>query len=164
MYSSVFTYFTYRDRDSLLFVTALDYDSPKDPYELRLQCVELGRPASVVYESDLRLAQSYQESLEELRRAQEDRTRRLRELKEQEERDREERWEEGRRREREQYQQYSTAHMRDLLARDTNNKARVRYRGILLIWKETFGFITLSITGASYVNIRNVFLHTSDIV
>ena len=67
----------FRDRDTVLFVTVLDFDSPEQPYELRLKCVELGRSASAVIENDLKVAEAYQEEIEQLRKVREERDRRL---------------------------------------------------------------------------------------
>ena len=153
----------FRDRDTVLFVTALDFHSPEQPYELRLKCVELGRSASAVIENDLKVAEAYQEEIEQLRRVREERDRRLRERQERVEKARMVVWAAGLRREREQYSQYAWASLWNLLARDRHTP-RVRYKGILLNWKTSFGFITFSITGATYRNAGNVFLHISDMM
>ena len=63
----------------MLFLTAVDYKSPFESYKLRVKCVELGRPTVEVLASDRWVAESYHESLLELRRAKEEELRRARE-------------------------------------------------------------------------------------
>ena len=108
-----------------MFLTALDYESPFDSYELRVKCVELGRPAEEVMESDLRLAESYHHAIMEIKRAREEELRLAREKTEKARREMEERWVAGRRREREEYHRWCDSSLRQLVdrdsTRDTNN-------------------------------------------
>ena len=105
----------------MLFLTAVDYESPFESYMLRVKCVELGRPTVEVLASDRWVAESYHESLLELRRAKEEELRRAREEAERRRREMEERWRAGRRRERQEYQTYCHSSLRQLVARDTHS-------------------------------------------
>ena len=113
--------FVSRDRDSVLFLTALDYESPFESYELRVKCVELGRPAREVMENDLKVAESYHNTVIQLTRARQEEVRLAREETEQRRREMEERWAAGRRREREEYHQHCHSSLRQLVARDTKS-------------------------------------------
>ena len=110
-----------RDRDSVLFITALDYASPFESYELRVKCVELGRPAREVMENDLRVAESYHHTVMQLTRARQEELKLAREETERRRREMEERWAAGRRREREEYYHHCHSSLRQLVSRDTNS-------------------------------------------
>ena len=109
-----------------MFLTALDYESPFESYELRVKCVELGRPAEEVMENDLKVAESYHHAIMEIKRAREEELRLAREKSEKARRAMEERWVEGRRREREEYHRWCDSSLRQLVARDTRDTNRVR--------------------------------------
>ena len=110
-----------RDRDSVLFLTALDYEDPFSSYELRVKCVELGRPAREVLETDLKLAESYHHTVMELTRARQEELRLAREQTDRRRREMEERWAAGRRRERQEYHQHCYSTLRQLVARDSSS-------------------------------------------
>ena len=113
-------------------MTALDYDSPLEPYEVRVKCVELGRPAAAVCEADLRVAQSYHHLTMQLKMQEEERRRKEKEEEERQERERQERRAAGRRRERAEYLQYSRATLRELAARDTKDSPPLR--SVFWVW------------------------------
>ena len=121
----------FRDGDTVLFVTSLDPlditldDTRRDPYDLRVKCVELGRSAGAVMERDLMVAQSYNQDIQEMKRVEEERLRKLREKEERERREKEERWEAGRRKERAEYLQYCRANLRELVGRDPVRSGKV---------------------------------------
>ena len=99
----------------------MDYESPFESYELRVKCVELGRPAREVMESDLRVAESYHHTVIQLTRARQEELRLAREETERRRREMEESWAAGRRREREEYRYHCYSNLRQLVARDTNS-------------------------------------------